>query len=439
MGSAESSQSKTELKKLIAEQENAANLLIAKLLFLTGGLGLIVWLVYRMKIWIGNLVLVNLVYGGCSVLLIILSSVILMKKGKGKYSKFLLFTVLLLFIFGVNISAGYCDWIAYTFPLLLTCRYVDRKLTTVIFSISEIGIFVSGVINSYGYRQVGYLDLNTAILPAGTTLQASETGELFRPVVAAQPDSAMLFKNTLIQSTIPQLLLLGLFFLSCLALQRYSMRIMLKYGQMEKEKADLELEMANSRSGIMLSQIQPHFLYNALQAIMEIDGNPDETVQALGDFGKYLRENMDMITSDDLILFRKELTHVQRYVSLEKLRFGSKIRVEYDIQTDSFYLPSMTVQVLVENAIRHGISKKQNGGIVRVHTREEENTYVILVEDNGPGFDPSKGIPQDGKSYMGIENLEARIKNLCGGTFEIESAVGKGTITIVRLPKAKAI
>lgn len=435
MKPAESVLDGSELKKLIREKEKEANLVMSKLLLLLGVLGLCVWVSYKLGVWVGNQFLVNLIDGVCSIVAIIIAVIVLRNNGEGKFSKFLLFSAFLILVAGANIRSGFCNWPLYAFPIILTCRYFDKKLTTVIFSISEVAIFVSGMLNAFCYQSIGYLDLNTAILPSGTAITASEGGELFTGVVAANMDSAVLFKNTLVQVTIPQMLVMTLLAVVCLTLQKYFVSVMIDFGQMAKQKADMELEVANSRSRIMLSQIQPHFLYNALQAIMAIDGNPDETIEAIGDFGKYLRENLDVITSGDMVPFTKELTHVQRYVSLEELRFGEKVCVEYDIQAESFSIPAMTVQMMVENAIKHGISKKQYGGTVHVTTKEEDDQYVIIVEDDGLGFDKTKGKPQDGRSHVGLENIEARLKNLCGGTFEIESTVGEGTTATVRIPK----
>lgn len=422
-----------DLKKLILDKERDANILIAKRLILVGIIVFCVGILYKLGVWQGNHLLVNFMDLGGGLGAIIVGEAVLLRKGEGRYCKFLLFSVFLLLNFGINILAGFSVWLVYAIPLCLTLRYLDKGLTSTIFVLSEVGIFLSALINSYGYHELGYLDLNTVVLPAGTTIQAE--GELFLPVVAASPDSNALFINTLRETTIGQALVIAILFVICIALQNYFISVMVERETALRQKAEMELEVANSRSRIMLSQIQPHFLYNALQAIMAIDGNPDETIDAIGDFGKYLRENLDVITSGDMVPFEKELTHVQRYVSLEELRFGDKVCVEYDIQAQNFSIPAMTVQMLVENAIKHGVSKKQYGGIVHVQTREEENCYVIQVDDDGLGFDKSKGKPQDGRSHVGLENIEARLKNLCDGTFEIHSVVGEGTTAIVRIPK----
>lgn len=156
---------------------------------------------------------------------------------------------------------------------------------------------------------------------------------------------------------------------------------------MHEKQNKIKLEIANNKSKIMLSQIQPHFLYNAIWAIMAIDGNPDETVDALGAFGKYLRENLNTLTSSDLVSLSSEMQHVKGYVSLEKIRFKDKIDVIYNLSNVDFKLPTLTVQILVENAIKHGITPKVGGGRVIISTNEMDDAYEIIVEDDGVGFD----------------------------------------------------
>lgn len=296
-----------ELKKLILEKEKDANLLIAKRLIMLGVIIFCVGLAFKAGIWKGNQSLVNILDLGGGILAVMAGWFVLTRKGEGRYCKFLLFTAFLLLNFGINIISGFTLWMVYAIPLFLTLRYLDKTLTVVIFLLSEVGIFLSALINSFGYQMVGYMDLNTVVLPAGTTLQVD--GELFRPVVEAIPDPKALFLNTLRESTSSQLIVMLILFITCVILQEYFVKIMLERESAIKQKAEMELEVANSRARIMLSQIQPHFLYNALQAIMAIDGNPDETIDAIGDFGKYLRENLDVITSGDMVPFEKELTH----------------------------------------------------------------------------------------------------------------------------------
>jgi LytS/YehU family sensor histidine kinase len=134
------------------------------------------------------------------------------------------------------------------------------------------------------------------------------------------------------------------------------------------------------------------------------------------------------------IPFKAELDHVRIYTDLEKLRFKEKVNVIYDIRADQFKLPSMTVQMMVENAIKHGITQREEGGTVTVTSEELEDAFRITVADDGVGCDANT--PRDtSRSHIGLDNLEARLKNVVNGTFEITSTPGKGTVAVVTIPK----
>ena len=99
-----------------------------------------------------------------------------------------------------------------------------------------------------------------------------------------------------------------------------------------------------------------------------------------------------------------------------------------------FKVPPMTLQMIVENAIKHGITQKEEGGTVTIITEELENAHRITITDNGVGFDTDA--PTDtGRSHVGLENLSSRLKTMMGGTFEIKSKVGAGTTAVVLIPK----
>ena len=151
-------------------------------------------------------------------------------------------------------------------------------------------------------------------------------------------------------------------------------------------------------------------------------------------FRKYLSENVSTISQVMPIPFKNELDHVRIYTDLEKLRFKEKVNVIYDIRADQFKLPSMTVQMMVENAIKHGITQREEGGTVTVTSEELEDAFRITVADDGVGFDVNT--PRDtSRSHIGLDNLEARLKNVVNGTFEITSTPGRGTVAVVTIPK----
>ncbi|MCR5399744.1 MAG: histidine kinase [Lachnospiraceae bacterium] len=198
---------------------------------------------------------------------------------------------------------------------------------------------------------------------------------------------------------------------------------------------ELETEITNSRINIMVSQIQPHFMYNALSTIRAlITKNPDEARTAIDFFTKYVRANMDSLSQKEAIPFKKEMDHVESYLYIEKLRFGDMLKVVYDIQTYDFTIPSMTVQTLAENAVKHGLLAREEGGTLTIRSRETANCFEVQIEDDGVGFDTTVGL-DDSRSHIGIENSRKRLAALCGGTISIGSKKGVGTVVTITIPK----
>nr|WP_318038005.1 histidine kinase [uncultured Faecalibacillus sp.] len=194
----------------------------------------------------------------------------------------------------------------------------------------------------------------------------------------------------------------------------------------EKETADLKINL-------MISQVTPHFIFNTLTTIQQLcTKDPQEAKETIGDFSKYLRENIETLNGNELISFKNELEHVESYVKIEKKRFGNRINVEYNIQEKNFLIPAMSLQVLVENAIKHGICKKENGGTIFIETKRERNNIILQVKDDGVGFDIKR---LDEKGHTGLNNLENRLNSLCSGTLKIKTQIGKGTDIKVYLPQ----
>lgn len=196
----------------------------------------------------------------------------------------------------------------------------------------------------------------------------------------------------------------------------------------EKELADLHID-------IMLSQIQPHFLYNVLTGIRSLcDTEPERAGEAIGAFSKFLRSNMESLTNRSPILFEQELEHTRSYLYLEKQRFGDKLNVIYEIDAVHFSIPSLTLQPIAENAVRHGIMKKEDGGTITISSRETEYAFIIKVTDDGVGFNTENTESSD-RIHLGISNVKNRLKAVCGGTLEIQSRPQIGTTVTMFIPK----
>ena len=196
-----------------------------------------------------------------------------------------------------------------------------------------------------------------------------------------------------------------------------------------------EQEMeAGQRIKIMMSQIQPHFLFNTLATVQALcHSDPDKASDTLEKFGIYLRQNIDSLDKPDMIPFAKELEHTQVYAQIEMIRFPS-IEIKYDIQDEDFELPALTIQPLVENAIRHGVRIREHG-IIEIETREKRYGHKIVIRDNGKGFDVNAPLSEE-RSHIGLNNVKDRIESMCHGEMEIESKIDKGTTITIKLPFA---
>jgi LytS/YehU family sensor histidine kinase len=197
--------------------------------------------------------------------------------------------------------------------------------------------------------------------------------------------------------------------------------------------AKLEKELEDSRIAIMLSQIKPHFLYNVLNTIYHLYRKEPETAQAaVSSFAEYLRSNMLSIEKNEPIPFAEEYQHIQTYLSLEQIRFRGKLDVVYDVDVTDFKVPPLTVEPLVENAVKHGVTKKRGGGIVTVSTGRTDEAVQITITDTGVGFDPEHYM-EDGKPHVGIRNVRDRLHNMVGGSLSITSSKS-GTVVVVTIP-----
>lgn len=217
----------------------------------------------------------------------------------------------------------------------------------------------------------------------------------------------------------------------------YTLRRIQQSMENEKRMLAMESELSQSRTAVMLSQIQPHFLYNALNTIMNLCyTDPDAAGRSVANFAKYLRGNLDALTTRRLIPFEQELEHLKHYLGLEQLRFPD-VRVAYDLQAGPFVLPPLTLQPLVENAIRYGVTRRAGGGTVTVASRESATHWTVTVQDDGVGFDSALP-PADGRNHVGLANTRERLAALCGGTLAVKSAPGAGTTVTVSIPKKEA-
>jgi sensor histidine kinase YesM len=206
-----------------------------------------------------------------------------------------------------------------------------------------------------------------------------------------------------------------------------------KAKELEMEKIVLNAELSESRISTMMSQIRPHFIYNTLGSIEQLcDINPKKAGELVHDFAKYLRGNFGELDNPKPILMSQEMDHVHHYVSIENVRFPD-MTILFEMNSEDFHIPALTIQPIVENAIKHGLMKLSKGGTIHVHSYETDTDYCIAVVDDGVGFDTSVLI--DERGHVGLRNIRERLKVMVNGKLEIESTVGVGTKVLVTIPK----
>ena len=206
-----------------------------------------------------------------------------------------------------------------------------------------------------------------------------------------------------------------------------------KAKELETEKIMLNAQLAESRISTMMSQIRPHFIYNTLGSIEQLcEVDPKKAGELVHDFAKYLRGNFGELDNPKPILMSQEMEHVHHYISIENVRFPD-MTFTFEMNSDDFKIPALTVQPIVENAIKHGLMRLQSGGTIRVVSFETETDYCVTVEDDGVGFDTN--VLLDERKHVGLRNIRERLKTMVNGTLEIKSVVNEGTKVLIKIPK----
>jgi len=215
--------------------------------------------------------------------------------------------------------------------------------------------------------------------------------------------------------------------------------IVVHHIQIRERRTKEELAQERYKELVMKSRIRPHFLYNCLTTISVLmEQDIPKAQKALQNFSKFLRENIDLLDTDDLIDFSKEMDHIDHYVSLEEMRYENKLRVIYDIKEYDFKVPALSIQPLVENAIKHGVADKEGIGTVLIATWKEGDGVAISIKDDGIGADVFNidDIPKkrDEKINFGIQSSSDRLRRLCKARIDFDSRKDSGTKIIIHIP-----
>jgi two-component system LytT family sensor kinase len=207
--------------------------------------------------------------------------------------------------------------------------------------------------------------------------------------------------------------------------------------------AQQEERLAQAELRALRAQISPHFTYNALAAIAGyISVRPDDARELLADFAEFTR----YLFSDrrPYVSVADELSHVERYLRLEQARFRDRLEVQVDVADEALgaIVPALSLQPLVENAVRHGVEGQGTAGRVSIAGRVEDGLVVLRVSDDGPGIDPGR-IPTvlaGASGRIGLANVDARLRATFGDAFalRLESEPGLGTTAIMTVPSLPA-
>ena len=190
-------------------------------------------------------------------------------------------------------------------------------------------------------------------------------------------------------------------------------------------------EIAQQKASINVLQMRPHFIYNTMMSIYYLIAQDTEKAQKITlDFSTYLRKNFTAIAKDGPVPFTEELEHTRAYLAVEETRFEDDLFVEFDTPYTRFRIPPLTLQPIVENAIKHGLDPELSPLHVTIKTNQTKEGNEITVEDTGPGFEAN----DNNEPHVALANVKERLQMMCGGTLTISPRENGGTKVTVFIP-----
>jgi two-component system, LytTR family, sensor kinase len=208
------------------------------------------------------------------------------------------------------------------------------------------------------------------------------------------------------------------------------------YQEKSLAASQLEAQLVQTKLHLLKTQLHPHFLFNTLNSISallhEDVEQADLMIERLGDF---LRLTLDHFTAQEVTL-REELEFLNCYLSIEQIRLQERLVTAIDVQPQALdaMVPSLILQPIVENAIRHGIAPRASVGRLQIQARHERSTLLLTVRDNGPGLGP--GVNGNNAKGMGLAITRARLERLYGSRcrFELVNAAEGGLVVTLEIP-----
>ena len=194
-------------------------------------------------------------------------------------------------------------------------------------------------------------------------------------------------------------------------------------------------ENAAQQASITVLQMRPHFIYNTLMSIYYLCRQDTEKAQqVILDFSSYLRQNFTAIAKADTIPFSEEVEHTRAYLAVEQARFRDRLLVEFETEFTNFRVPPLTLQPIVENAVKHGLDPELEPLFISVSSRLRDGYAEIVVDDSGPGYKPT----DDDEPHIALANIRERLKMMCRGELTISNRDCGGTIVTIRIPAQSA-
>ena len=230
-----------------------------------------------------------------------------------------------------------------------------------------------------------------------------------------------------------QIIVILCYLLAPVSLMILAVELML-FADQGKRYLDQKAELAKQKASNAVLQMRPHFIYNTMTSIYYlIEQDANKAQQVTLNFTDYLRRNFTAIAKEGTVPFTKELEHTKAYLSVEQMRFEDKLLIELDTPHTDFRLPPLTLQPIVENAVKHGIDPDLDPLHIAVHTKKLKNGTESIVEDTGPGF----GVIDSDQPHTALANIHERLEMMCKGTLTISERDGGGTVVRLYIPDKK--
>ena len=190
-------------------------------------------------------------------------------------------------------------------------------------------------------------------------------------------------------------------------------------------------EIAHQRASIMVLQMRPHFIHNTLMSIYYLcRQDPAEAQRVTLNFNTYLEKNLTALASEETVPFSEELEHTRAYLNVEQALYDENLFVDYDTPYTSFRIPPLTLQPIVENAVKHALDPDSDPVRISIQTQKTDSGIEVIVSDNGPGFGPI----DDDRPHIALANIRQRLELMSGGQMTILPREGGGTVVKLTIP-----